>query len=319
MVEAEDRHPLWSKSKAITALLPYAAWRERDGQPEMLDTILWAARASGILWFMWRHVDKIVGMLLSESSPRATVLASPHILRYQLRDMEDLVRHWIAAVSAAPDNEEIAQGVVDMLLQIASQGGPQYIPVDLWSWLTKRPSLPLICLGRDSGADDSIVEAVRALKDIEILKSYLLLVWSEWNTLYAEDFNKICTVIQEDFGGIGMGHHRTDLVQRLDHVLGQLDLGLEYFQQQYPGFSQFHLQVGENQYREFREILLEMNSRTSFADHALLYTDSYLGYVQDLVRCLCAHSLPRVHSSTVGTFDAPIPYFVRTSTSIPPA
>ena len=264
MVEAEDRHPLWSKSKAITALLPYAAWRERDGQPEMFDTILQAARASGILWFMWRHVDKFVGVLLSEASPRAIVLASPHILRYQPGDMGDSVRRWIAAASAAPDNEEIVQCAVDMLLQIASQGGLQYITVDLWSWLTKRPSLLPICLGRDSGTDDSVVEAVRMLKDIEILKSYLLLVWSEWDTLYTEDFNKICTVIREDFGGIGMRHHRTDLVQRLDHVLGQLNLGLEYFQQHKPGFSQFHLQRGKNQYREFRETLLEMNSRTPF-------------------------------------------------------
>ena len=29
--------------------------------------------------------------------------------------------------------------------------------------------------------------------------------------------------IQEDFGGIGMGYHRVDLIKRLDHVLGQLN------------------------------------------------------------------------------------------------
>ena len=279
MAEAEDHHPLWSKSKAITTLLPYAVWRERDGQPEMFDAFLCAIRASKIFWFMWCHVDQFVGVLFSEASPRAIILASPHILRYQLRDMEDLVRLWVVATSEVPYSEEIAQGVVDMLLQIASKGGLQYVPVDLWLWLTKRPSLPPICLGRDCGTDGSVVEAVRALKDTEVLKSYLFLVWSEWDTFYSDDFDKFCTLIREDFGGIGMKHHRTDLVQRLDHVLGQLDRGLEYFQQYKLGFSQFHLQRGKNQYREFRETLLEMNSRTPLANHAPLYTDSYPGYV----------------------------------------
>ena len=315
MAEAKDHHPLWSKNKAITALLPYAVWRERDGQPEMLDTILCATRASKIYWFMWCHVDQFVSMLLSEASPRAIVLASPHVLRYQLRDMEDLVRCWIAAASAVPYSEEIAQGVVDMLLQIASQDGLQYIPVDLWSWLTKCPSLPPICLGRDSGTRGPIVEAVRALKDIEVFKSYLLLVWSEWDTFYSDDFDKICTLIRVDFGGIGMRHHRTDLVQRLDRVLGQLDRGLEYFQQYKLEFGEFHLQRGEYQYQEFRETLLEMNSRTPFVNHALLYTDSYPGYVQNLVRRLRVHSLPHARSPTAGTFDAPTPCFVRTYTS----
>ena len=315
MAEAEDHRPLWSKSKAITALLPYAVWRERGGQPEMFDTILCAIRASKIYWFMWCHVDQFVNTLLSEASPRAIVLASPHILRYQLGDMGDLVRCWIATASAVPYSEEIAQGVVDMLLQIASRDGPQYIPVELWSWLTKRPSLPPICLGRDSGTHGPVVEAVRALKDIEVLKSYLLLVWSEWHTFYSDDFDQICTLIREDFGGIGMRQHRTDFVQRLDHVLGQLDRGLDYFRQHKLGFGQFHLRREEYQYREFRETLLEMNSRTPFANYAPLYTDSYPGYVQDPVRHLCAHSLLRVHSPTAGTFDAPTPCFIRPSPS----
>ena len=317
MAEAEDRHPLWSKSKAITALFPYAVWRERDGQPEMFDIILRAAKASRVLWFMWCHVDQFLSVLLSDASPRAIVLASPHILRYQLGDMGDLIRCWIAATSRVLYSEEVAQGVVDMLLQIAAQNGPQYIPVDLWSWLIKRPSLPPICLGRDSGTDNSVVEAVRALKNIEVLKSYLLLVWSEWDILYPDDFDKICTLIREDFGGIEMRHHRTDLVQRLDHVLGQLDRGLEHFQQHKQGFHQLHLQRGKDQYREFRETLLEMNSRTPFADYSPLCTDSYPGYIQNPVRRLCAHSLPRVHNPTAGTFDAPTPYLVRVSTSIP--
>ena len=40
LVEAEDHDPLQFKRKAISALLLYAVWQERDGRPEMLATIL---------------------------------------------------------------------------------------------------------------------------------------------------------------------------------------------------------------------------------------------------------------------------------------
>ena len=59
--------------------------------------------------------------------------------------------------------------------------------------------------------------------DIEVLKSYLFAVWSEWDWLSNYCFDEMCILIRDDFGGIEMGHHRTDLIQRLDDVLGQLD------------------------------------------------------------------------------------------------
>ena len=256
--------------------------------------------------FIWCHVDQFVSMLLSEASPRAIVLASPHILWYRIGDMEDFIQCWTTVASAVPYSEEIAQGVVEALLQIASKDELQYIPADLWLWLTKRPSLPPNCLGRYSGTDDSVVEAVRALKDVEVLKSYLLLVWSEWDTLDPDGFEEMCTLIREDFGGIEMRHHRADLVKRLDHILGQLDHGLEYFQQQKPWFREYHIQGKKNQYRELRETLLEMNSRTLFTEYAPQYTDFYPGCIQNPVRHLCVRSLPRAHSPTAGTLDGPI-------------
>ena len=319
MAEAEDYRPLWSKRKAITALLPCAAWQERDGQPEMFDTILRARRASRKSRFMWNHVDRFVIRLLSEASPRTIVLALPHVLHtlhHQSGDMGDLVRRWTEAACAVPHSEEIARGVVDTLLQIASEGELRYTPVNLWSWLTKRPSLPPICLGRCFGTDGSVVKGIRALKDIEVLKSYLLVVWSEWDSLYTDGLDEMCTLIREDFGGVEMRHHRTDLIQRLDHVLAQLDRGLDYFQQHKVGFGERHIQGGKNQYRKLRETLLEMNSRTPFTDHALLYTDSYLRCTQGHVRHLCAYSLPRVHSPTAGKLYAPTPHFVCTPASI---
>ena len=316
VTEAEDHRSLRSKRKAITALLPYAILRERDGQPEMFDLIICATRASRTAKFIWCPIDQFVSTLLSKANPRVILLASPHVHWHRLGDMGDFIRCWISVVSAVPYSEEIAQGVVDTLLQIASEDGLQYIPSDLWSWLTRRPSLPPTCAGRYYGTEGSVVKAVRALKDIEVLKSYLLLVWSEWDTLDSSGFYEMHTLIREDFGGIEMRHHRTDLIQRLDYVLGQLYHGLKYFKQHKPWFCKYHIQGKKNQYRELREMLLEMNNRTPFTDHAPQCTDSYPGYTQNLVRHSCAHSLPHAHSPTVGKLDTPMPYFVRTPASI---
>ena len=260
MTEAEDYHPLQSKRRAITALLPYAVWRERDGQSEMLDMILCAAKASRMWRFMWYYVNQFVSTLLSEASPRAIMLTSPHIHWGYLTDREDLVQWWAETVSAVPYTEEVAQGVVDTLLQIASEDRlVRYIPADVWSWLTKRPSLPSICLGRRLGTYARVVKVVRGLRDIEVLKSYLLLVWSEWNTPYG--FDEMCTSILEDLSGIGMEHHRADLIQRLDHVLGQLDCGLEHLKQHNPWLDEDDLQERKDNYRKLIETLLGTDTK----------------------------------------------------------
>ena len=268
MAEAEDFRPVQSKRKAITALLPYAILQERDGRPEMLITILHAARTSRMLSFLWHYHRRYIGTSLSDASPGAIVLVSPHVHWHMLMDGEGLVQQWVAAASAVAYTEEVGQSVVNALLQTASVDElVQYIPVDLWSWLTKRPSLPPICQGRYLGTRGSIVEVVRALKDIEVLKSYLLLVWSEWDPLYGDGFDKMCTSIREDFGRNGMGHHRVDLIQRLDHVLGQLCRGLEYLTRHNPDLSERALRLREDRYGELRRALLEVNteaiSRTS--------------------------------------------------------
>ena len=256
MAEAEDYHPLQSKHKAITALLPCAILQKRDGRPEMLITILHAARTSRMSDFVWHYVERYIGTSLYDASPGTIVLVSPHVRWHTLTDEEGLVQRWAAAASAVAYTEEVGQSVVDTLLQIAYQDRlVPYIPVDLWSWLTKRPSLPPICRGRRGGTCDSIVEVVRALKDTEVLKSYLLLVWSEWDYLYYDGFDKMCTSIREDFGRNGMGHHRADLIQRLDHVLEQIDRGPEH-----PAQRDLHMSGNKHQYQKLRETLLEINT-----------------------------------------------------------
>ena len=259
MAEDEDHRPLRSKRKAISALLPYAVWQERDGQPEMLNAILRTAKASKILRFMWHHVDEFVSTLVSEASPRAIILTSPHIPWDLSTGRDDLIQQWAAAASVVQYTEEVARGVVDTLLQIVSEGG--LVPIHLWSWLAKCPPLPPICRGRFVGSHAWVVNTVRALGDVGVFKSYLLVVWSEWDNLWSDGFDEMGTCILEDFAAVGMGHHRADLIQRLDHVLGQLDPGLESLEQHNLDLYRFNLQTGKDQYQRLKETLLEINAK----------------------------------------------------------
>jgi len=189
MAGSEDWRLIRSKRKAITALLPYAVRKERDGHSEMFDVFLRAAITSKDRGFTWHHIRQYASRIPHETSPRAIVLVLPHIRWGQLTDREDLIQRWLAAASAVPCTEEVAQCVVNTLLQIASQRELlPHIPADAWLWLTKQPSLPPICWGRDVGTRVHVVRAVRVLKDVEILKSYFLLVWSEWNYFPSDSF-----------------------------------------------------------------------------------------------------------------------------------
>jgi len=275
MAEAGDLDQLRSKRKAITTLLPYAVRQELCGQPEMLDTFLCAARASGMWRFRWYRVEQSANVILSKATPSAIILVSPHVPWGLLEDGGDLVQRWGVATSMVPYTEEVAQSVVDTLLQIAdiSRLLP-HIPVGAWSWLTKRPSLPPVCLGRYLGTGLHIIMAVQRLKDIDILKSYLLLTWSEWDSIRYGSLNEIHSSIHVDFGGAGMGHHRADLIKRLDDVLGQLDLGLSYLRQRNPDLREGDFRDMKHQYGQLRKTLLEVNigaiTRTSDPLIALL-------------------------------------------------
>ena len=260
MAEAGGYNFVQSKHKAINALLPYAVLQERDGRPQMLDAFLCAARASRMLKFGWSRARQYASTLLSKASPRALALASPHVRWEFLTDRGDLVQRWAAATSMVLCTDEVAQNVLDTMLQIASQDALlPYIPTDFWFWLTKRPSLPPVCLGRDVGAHLHVAKAVRGLGDIEITKAYLLLIWSEWDYLASGGFDESCASVREDFGGVENGHHRAGLIQHLDHVLAQLDRGLEYLQQHNPNLGERDFRMMKDQYGKLKNILLETN------------------------------------------------------------
>jgi len=269
MAKAEDPTELHNKRKIVATLLPYATRQERDGKPEMLNAFLEAARTSRMTSLPWRPVLYCLHTVLYKATPRAIVLVSPHIEWRVIRDNEDLAQLWVAAASTVQYTEEVARCVVAALLLIASNDmQSQYLTVDVWSWLTKRPSLPPSCLSRSRGSLWRVVKAVRGLGDIEILKSYLLITWSEWNALWSVGFDEMCVLLREDFGGVGMGHHRVDLIRRLDQILGQLDQGLESLERRLPNLGQPLFQLMKDQYGKLNEILLEINdeviARTSY-------------------------------------------------------
>ena len=123
--------------------------------------------------------------------------------------------------------------------------------------------------------------------------------------------------ILEDFGGIEMEHHRADLLQRLDHVIEQLDRGVESFKRRNPEFNEDYLQRTKHQYRYIREILLEANMTSnqpyvSLNDHAAPATHSRPGCVQDLAQYFCGF-LPRTLSLAGRVPGTHTPHFIHTS------
>ena len=219
------RYPPEWKNDHLHVLFKYAVRRERDGDAKLFDAIL---RLNWLLdrW-NWDHVTWSLSPseVFIYASPRATVLAGPYIL-WGWKTSEDLISKWAEAISKASHTEEVVGSVVDALLRIG--GIPDlrpFIPADLWLWLNERPSLPPACLGLRYGCRSGIVGAMRALNDIGVLTSYLILIWSEWAGAlhHKTEVDEMRVSIREDFKGIEMGCYRAELIQRLDYILGELD------------------------------------------------------------------------------------------------
>ena len=309
MARVADPDQIWSKRKAIIALFPYIVRQDRDGDHGMVDAFLGITRAPKIVALLTEQITT----LFEEASPdppnRVVTLMSPHASWGRLGISDgNTVTWWAAAALAVPYTEEVGQSVVDTLLQIASQVRLRpYIPTEIWAWLKKRPSLPPICSGRSMGTRNSVVSWVRELGDVEILESYLLLVWSEWDYVYEDVLVEMRSSIREDFGGIGMGRHREALVKQLDHVLGQLDRGLGHFTQQNPLIGERHIRIARKRYGELRKVLLEVDKEAS---EILTRTSFRLINLFDLLIPTDLHRIPLdVHLCT----PSPIPVVVSTT------
>ena len=260
MIRAANVDPIRSKRRAITALFLHVAWQEpSDQREEALNRILRAARASRTEEFIWYLDDLLIDRLFNEESPvsakQAAILISPYI------SLESISR-WAAAASVVPFTDEISQSVVTVLLRIASSYDLRTrVPVGMWSWLKKRPLLPPGCTaGHERGAQDA-VQMIRALGDIEILTSYLYLVWSECYAIPPGGLEEMRTSIRYHFGGIRVGYNREDLLRRLDYILGQLDLGLRYLRQHEPSLNEDEIREMKRQYGQLKEVLLEVDRK----------------------------------------------------------
>lgn len=243
--------------KAISALIPFAVRHKEHGKYLSLDVLLRATRTSEE--FIW---GRIVPAIFNETSPLTIVLVSPHVDWHNLFlvDRENLITQWAAAASTVPHTEEISQSVVGVLLTASLYSDLQsHIPKGILGWMKKKPPLPPKCRGRKMGTHPNAIGYFRTLGDIKILKPYLLLIWSEWDSPCPSAFLETWMLLTENFGGVGMRRHREDLVKHLDHVLQRLDRGLGYLQQQKPRLHANYVQEAKEEYRRIRELLLQMD------------------------------------------------------------
>ena len=215
-----------SKLKALITLFPYAVQLERDGDRRIFDAyfnIFVAPKARELV------AKPIIG-LLGEASLNSPNWAVTLMLPYRdwgLKCNHNTLTGWAGAALAVSYTEKIGQSVVDTLLQIARVNQflePSIsIPIDIWAFLKKRPSLPPAFTGLKDGTMPYVVRKVRELGDVEILESYLVIAWSEWNTICSGGVPEMCTSISKGLGGIGMWRRREVLTKHLDHVRGGLE------------------------------------------------------------------------------------------------
>lgn len=216
--------------------------------------------------FMWHRIEPYLPTLFDEpdcpSMDQAIILASPHAVWTDPSYTQNSVARWAAAALTIPYSEEVGRNVVDALLKIAYVHSLRpHIPIEIWAWLKRRPFLPPVCKGRYWGTTSHIVDHIRNLGDVEILKSYFLLVWSEWDFLHPSGWAEAQISIKEDFSEIGMWRHREELIKHLDHVLEQLERGLEYFQQHKPEFDEGYIQRRSGEYGQLKKVLLRVDRK----------------------------------------------------------
>ena len=126
------------KTKAIDQLFLYGVHREQRGDTNLFDAILRLRKREfddfGSYDLLWRLSASKV---FTHASPRAAVLSGRYLCwrQEQSPDAQDLIFKWVAGISVVPHTEELAESVVDTLLQIAAN--PHL-----------RPSIPADIFGR---------------------------------------------------------------------------------------------------------------------------------------------------------------------------
>lgn len=279
IVETNDPHAILPKCKAISALLPYVTCL---GQGQgMVDVISRAATTSNSMEFVWGKIGPNITTLFDKPRPPSHNFIMTLMSLYGSWGGEDTVTRWVAVASAAQHTQEVGRSVVGALLRIASSDSLRpHVPIELWAWMKTQQSLPPRCPERFIGAGPEVVRFFRGLGDIEILTSYILLVWSEWGFIPSLGLDEMETLIREDLGDIRMRHHRERLIRRLDHVLRQLDRGLEYLRQHNPLVDENGLRLAKSGYKRLKRVLLEVGRRDvgnpPCAPHNLIHSNKIL-------------------------------------------
>jgi len=263
MVDTNNPASIYSKRKAIAAFILYTVQQGQDGEHEMPNVFLHLAKATKQPNPTQVHTEQPPAPVLPNgespvSMKTVFILLSPHLPWKELANSQHLVQLWTSAISAVPYTDEIAQSVVDTLLQIAANTSLQ-LPTDVWPWLNKCPPLPPVCKGRQWGSSLSAIQTILGLRDIGTLTSYLSLIWSEWGYFNKRGYDTMIVLIREEFSGIRMEYHRKRLLQRLDYILGQLDQGLEHLQRQKPSISESAFMIMNEEKRQLKETLLEVD------------------------------------------------------------
>lgn len=259
MARTNDADKIFTKRKAINTLFPYAIFLEQGGQQGMIDAIFRAARISdsaGFESFMWHHVVLYLSRLFETRSPksldRVITLISPHVPWEGKLNNTIAVSRWAAAVLAAPYTEELAQNVVIALFQISSIDHLRpCIPTVIWILLKcQKPLPPTFCGRRCKGTHANTIIYIRRLGDIDLLKSYFLLVWADNHILPSKVIREMERSIREDFSRVGTERHRIELIAWLDSALNW---------QPHPVPKYSFAKRAKAQRMRLRELLLEVN------------------------------------------------------------
>ena len=83
--------------------------------------------------------------------------------------------------------------------------------------------------------------------------------WSEWVYFYNHHLERTEVSIREDFGGIEMRDHRKDLIERVHHILGELDKGFAYLKPWWPGYPEYWMWRAKESYKKLEEVLQEVD------------------------------------------------------------
>lgn len=254
------------KFKPITALLPYAVRQGQEGDSRLFDAFLCVVKYFPYTssWTR-RYIRPVIPKLLAEGSPRTlrrgAILALPHLELAWLDsdDIREFIQLWISAADGLGDAEDVCRAVVDVLLQMAFFHSVRaHIVPEAWTWLNKRPALPPRCRGRLlCSIGSNVLPAIRARSDIQLLTSYLITMWSEWDCAGEWAFEGMCEALWDEYCGDDgeVVECRKDLLARLNLVLAELGKGLGHLRVRHPDMQPDEFEVIRERYRELKRIL----------------------------------------------------------------